>query len=59
MNAPPPFCAATPGKRRKFPSPTAPPAAASTMPNFVDQLSRFLPKKETPYFAAWPYSDLS
>ena len=30
--APPPFCAACAGKRRKFPSPTALPAIARTSP---------------------------
>src|SRR5215204_3605184 len=32
MNAPPPFSAAVPGNRRKLPSPTADPAAATGNP---------------------------
>src|SRR5687767_12047418 len=39
MNAPPPCCAAVPGKRRKLPSPTAEPATARITPSRVPQRS--------------------
>jgi len=42
INAPPPFCAAWTGKRKKFPSPTAEPATARIIPALVFQVSRNL-----------------
>jgi len=42
INAPPPFCAAWTGKRKKFPSPTADPATARIIPVLVFQVSRNL-----------------
>ena len=41
MNAPPPFCAAVPGNRRKLPSPTAEPATARITPIREPHCSRF------------------
>src|ERR1043165_2819322 len=41
MNAPPPFAAAVPGKRRKLPSPTAEPATARMTPSLLPHCSRF------------------
>jgi hypothetical protein len=39
MNAPPPYWAASPGKRRKLPKPMALPATASTTPKLLLQFS--------------------
>src|SRR5688572_5967099 len=39
MNAPPPFCTAWPGKRRKLPRPTAEPATARITPSRLFQWS--------------------
>ena len=39
MNAPPPYCAASPGKRKKLPKPTALPATASMTPRLLLQFS--------------------
>jgi hypothetical protein len=39
MNAPPPFWSACPGKRRKFPRPTAEPATARITPRLLFQAS--------------------
>jgi hypothetical protein len=46
MNAPPPFCAAWTGKRKKFPRPMALPATASIKPMRVPQLSRWVSIEE-------------
>ena len=35
INAPPPYCAASPGNLKKFPNPTALPATASIVPSWV------------------------
>jgi hypothetical protein len=39
MKAPPPFAQATPGKRRKFPRPTALPVTARITPSFDPHFS--------------------
>jgi hypothetical protein len=39
MKVPPPYNAARPGKRKKFPNPTADPATARITPILVPQLS--------------------
>ena len=42
MNAPPPFCTACTGKRKKFPNPTALPAMAKIKPTREPHDSAFV-----------------
>lgn len=41
MKAPPPYCAASPGNRKKLPKPTALPATANITPRLLPQFSFF------------------
>ena len=47
-NSPPPSFAARYGKRHRFPTPTALPAAAKTKPNCPEKLLFFLFMKKNP-----------